>query len=237
MREAGKELAKIMNKLEKLVKPGITTEYLNKAAESLIFKFGAKPNFKGYDGFPAALCACVNEEVVHCVPSSEKILKNGDIITLDAGLFKNGFHADMALTVPVGEVSPEARRLIRVTRKALKMGIKKVRPGATFGDVSNAIQRTVEGQGFSIVKELGGHGIGRELHEDPIILNYGKRRKGEKIKEGMVFCLEPIVSMGDWRIEKMRDGFGYKTKDGSLSAHFEHMVAVTKNGGEVLTRI
>ena len=234
MRRAGRLLAEIIKETEKLVRPGVTTKYLDKAAEGLILKYGAKPNFKGYQGFPATLCTCLNEEVVHCVPSERK-LKEGDILTLDGGLILDGFNSDMAITIPVGEISPEKERLIQVTRGALKKGIETVKAGRTFGDVGNAIQSYVEKQGFYIVKDLGGHGIGRELHEDPQILNYGEKGKGEKIKEGMVFCLEPIVSAGDWRIKTAKDGYGYQTRDGSLSAHFEHMIAVTKQGPEILT--
>ena len=237
MRRAGRLLAQIMKEIEEMVKPGITTKYLDKAAEGLILKYGAKPNFKGYQGFPATLCICLNEEVVHCLPSEEKRIKEGDIVSLDGGLILNGFNADMAVTIPVGKVSVEAQRLIKVTKKALKRGIKKVKPGRTFGDLGNAIQRYVEGQGYNVIRDLCGHGIGRELHEDPQIPNYGKRRQGPEIKEGMVFCLEPMVTIGDWKLKKSKDGYGYQTKDGSLSAHFEHMIAVTKDGCEVLTKL
>jgi len=235
MAEAGKILAKIMKELEKKVKPGIKTQELNRLSESLIFKYGGKCSFKGYDGFPACLCASINEEIVHAVPS-EKILKEGDIVSLDLGIFYKGFHVDMAITLPVGKISPEAQRLIRITKKALKRGIKKVRPGNTFGDIGNTIQRYVEGQGFNVVRELCGHGIGREVHEDPKILNYGKRHTGIEIKEGMVFCLEPMVTTGDWKLRKSADGFGFETQDSSLSCHFEHTIAVTKTGCQVLTQ-
>ncbi len=235
MRKAARILVYVMKKVEKLVQPGVTTKYLSEEAEKLILKLGAKPSFKNYNGFPAALCTCINEEVVHCPPSERK-LKEGDIITLDGGVWFDGFHSDMAITLPVGEISQEAQRLIRVAKKALKRGIKKVKPGRTFGDIGNTIQRYVEKQGYSIVRDLCGHGIGKELHEDPQIPNFGKRRSGPKIETGMVFCLEPIISAGDWRIKKTKDGFGYQTKDGSLSAHFEHMIAVTDKGVEVLTK-
>jgi methionyl aminopeptidase len=236
MKRAGKILAQVMKEVEKMVKPGVSTKYLDKAAEGLILRYGAKPNFKGYQGFPATLCTCLNEEVVHCLPSERK-LKEGDIVSLDCGLALDGFNADMAVTMPVGEIPPETQRLIRVTKKALKRGIKKVKPGRTIGDVGNTIQRYVEGRGFSVIRELCGHGIGKELHEDPQIPNYGKRGKGDKIKEGMVFCLEPMVAIGDWKLKTAKDGYGYQTKDGSLSAHFEHTIAVTKDGCEVLTEI
>lgn len=236
MRENGKLLASVIENVSKMVEPGITTKYLDEVAERIILKHGAKPNFKGYGGFPATLCTCVNEETVHCVPSKRK-LKEGDILTLDGGLIRNGFHSDMAVTVPVGKISLEAQRLIKVTKKALKRGIKKVKPGGRFGDISNAIQEYTESQGFNIVRDFGGHGIGRNLHEDPEILNYGRKGSREMIKEGMVFCLEPIVSAGDWKVKTTKDGYGYQTKDGSLAAHFEHMIAVTKNGYEILSEL
>lgn len=236
MAQAGKILAKIMAELEKKVKPGIKTCELDRLSESLILKSGAKCSFKGYENFPACLCTSVNEEIVHVVPS-DRTLKEGDIISLDLGIFYKGFHTDMALTLPVGKVDPEVARLIKVTKKALKRGIKKARIGNTFGDISNTIQRYVESQGFEVIRDLCGHGIGKKLHEDPQIFNYGKRHKGEKIKEGQVFCLEPMVAMGDWRIKKSADGHGFETKDGSLSCHFEHTVAVTKEGPQVLTEL
>jgi len=232
--EGGKILAKIIKELEKLVKPGITTKKLDGIAETLIFKSGGKPSFKGYQGFPATICTSINEEVVHGVPSN-RVLKEGDILSLDIGMKYKGFHSDMAITLPVGKISLEATRLIRVTKKALKRGIKKVRPGNTFGDIGNTIQRYAEGQGFNVVRDLCGHGIGRELHEDPQILNYGKRHTGPEIKEGMVFCLEPMVTVGDWKLKKSKDNCGFETKDGSLSCHFEHMMTVVKNGVRILT--
>jgi methionyl aminopeptidase len=244
MAEGGRILAKIMKELKKRVRPGIKTMELEKLAESLILKAGGKCSFKGYkskDGesirpYPFCLCTSVNEEIVH-VPPSDRVLKEGDVLKIDIGMFYKGFHTDMAITVPVGKVSFEAQRLIKVTKKALKLAIKKVRPGNTFGDIGNTIQRYVESQGFNVVRELCGHGIGRELHEEPKILNYGKRKSGEKIKEGMVFCIEPMVTAGDWHLKGTKDGFGYQTVDGSLTAHFEHTIAVTKNGCRVLTNL
>jgi len=234
MAEGGKILAKIMKELEKQVKPGIATKELDRIAETLIFKYGSRCSFKGYQNYPSCLCTSVNEEIVHAVPS-DKIIKEGDIISLDLGIFYKGFHTDMALTLPVGKISPEAQRLIRVTKKALKRGIKKVRPGNTFGDIGNTIQRYVESQKFNVVRDLCGHGIGKEIHEDPKILNYGKRHLGSEIKEGMVFCIEPMVTAGDWKLKKTTDGFGFETEDGFLSAHFEHTIAVTKESCRVLT--
>ena len=236
MAEGGKILAGIMKELEKNVKPGITTEDLNRLAENLILKSGGKCSFKGYEDYPACLCTSINEEIVHSVPSARQ-LKDGDIISLDLGIFYQGFHTDMAITVPVGKILPETQRLIRVTKKALKRGIKKTRPGNTIGDIGNTIQRYVEGQGFNVVRELCGHGIGKEIHEDPKILDYGKRHSGLEIKEGMVLCLEPMVTVGDWKLKKSADGFGYQTQDDSLSCHFEHTMVVTKNGAKILTMI
>lgn len=234
MAESGKILAEIMEKLKARVRPGITTKELDRAAQALIFESKAIPAFKGYENFPAVLCASVNNQIVHAVPS-ERELKEGDILSLDLGIKYKGFFADMAITLSAGEVNSEVLRLIRATKKALKLGIKKARVGNTTGDIGNTIQRYVEGQGFNVVRELTGHGIGRELHEDPKILNYGTRHKGEKIKEGMVLCVEPMVTMGDYKLKKSPDGFGYETKDGSLSAHFEHTVAILKNGPKILT--
>ncbi len=234
MAEGAKILAQIMKELEKRVKPGVTTKYIDKAAEDLVLKYGAKPSFKNYNGFPATICASINEEVVHGLPSNRE-LKEGDIFSIDIGLIYKGYHSDMAVTVPVGEVSPEALRLIRATKKALKRGIKKVRVGVTFGDIGNTIQRYVEDQGYGVVRTLCGHGIGRELHEDPQISNYGKRKTGPVIKEGMVFCIEPMITIGSYDLKRSKDGYGFVTKDNSLSAHFEHTIAVTKKGVRVLT--
>jgi len=235
MAEGGKILARIMKELEKKVRPGITTKELDRLAENLIFKSGGKCSFKGHQGFPACLCTSTNEEIVHVVPS-DRVLAEGDIISLDLGIQYLGFHADMAITVTVGKVEPETARLIRVTKKALKRGIKKVRPGNTIGDIGNTIQRYVESQGFNVVRDLCGHGIGKEIHEEPQILNFGKRKSGPEIKEGMVLCLEPMVTVGDWKLKKTKDNCGYETKDGSLSCHFEHTIAVTKDGAKILTQ-
>lgn len=236
MAENGRDLAFIMNELKKRVKPGVTTQELNRVAETLILNYGGEPSFKGQEGFPAALCTSINEEVVHGVPSQRK-LKPGDILSLDIGLKRNGFHSDMAITMAVGDISPDAQRLVRTAKKALKRGIKKARPGNTLGDISNTIQRCIEEQGFGVVKELCGHGIGRELHEEPQILNYGKRGAGLALAKGMVICLEPMVTMGDWRIKKSKDVFGYITADNSLSAHFEHTIAITDKVPLVLTSL
>jgi len=234
MAEGGKILSTIMQKLKRMVRQGITTRELDRVAYDLVLKYGAKPSFLGHQGFPAALCTSINEEIVHGVPSQRKI-KNGDIVSLDFGVYFKGFHADAAITLGVGKISKETKRLIETTKKALDFGTKEAKPGKHFGDISFAIQKYVESQGFNVVKELCGHGIGRELHEDPQILNFGRMGEGSEIKEGMVFCLEPMVTAGDWRIKRGKDGYSFKTADGSLSAHFEYTVAVKSRGCKILT--
>jgi len=237
MKKGGKILAKIMKEVERAVKPGVTTEHLNKVARDLVFKYGAKPSFENYMGFPATLCTSVNEVIVHGVPGGVK-LKEGDIVSLDLGVIYQGYHADMAITVPVGKVSPEALKLIKTAEESLKRGIKEARPGKKFSDIGRAVQEYVEAEGFGVVRELCGHGIGKKLHEDPQIINYFKEGEGEEvIKEGMVFCIEPMITIGDWRIKKAEDNYGYKTKDNSLAAHFEHTIAINKSGPKVLTDI
>jgi len=235
MRVAGKILAKVMKELEAKVALGVSTKELDDLAEKLIVESGSKPAFKNYNGFPNALCVSINEEIVHGVPSDRK-LKEGDIVSLDLGLIHKGFCSDMAVTVPVGEISPEANRLIRVTKKSLKRAIARVKAGRTVGDVAHAVQNYIEEQGFGVVRELCGHGIGRELHEDPEVPNFGQRHKGETLRKGMVLAIEPMATMGDWKIKRSSDGFGYKTVDNSLVAHFEHTIAVGEKGGIVLTK-
>ncbi len=244
MREGGQILSRAMKELGKKVKPGITTKELDKVAYDLVLKLGAKPAFLNYldekdkssKPFPASLCTSVNNEIVHSLPSG-RILKEGDIITLDFGVYYKGFYTDMAESFGVGGIDPEAKRLIKVTKKALKRGIKKAKVGNTFGDVGNTIQRFVESQGFSVVRELCGHGIGKKLHEDPQILNYGQRKTGAEIKEGMVFCIEPMVTVGDWKLKKSADGFGFETTDGSLACHFEATLAIVNGSPLILTDI
>ena len=234
MAEGGKILSTVLGQIEKMAKLGITTMQLDRAAEALILKHRGKPAFKGYENFPYSLCTSVNNVIVHGFPSNYR-LKEGDIVGLDLGVFYKGYNTDMAVSVAVGNVSFEAKRLLAVTKKALKLGIKKARAGVTTGDLGNTIQRYVEDQGYGVVRELCGHGIGRNLHEDPQIPNYGQRHKGMELKEGMVICIEPMVSMGSYQLKKSSDGYGFATKDGSLAAHFEHTVAITKDGCRILT--
>lgn len=234
IKEGGKILASVIKELEKMAKPGVKTIDLDRAAEALILSCGAKPAFKGYLDFPYSLCVSLNENVVHGFPS-DYVLKDGDILKLDLGVLYKGFNTDMAVTVPIGKISFEAKRLINVTKKALRLGIKKAKVGNTIGDIGNTIQRFVEDQKFGVIRDLCGHGIGKEVHEDPKVPNFGKRGEGEKLIEGMVICIEPMVSMGDYNIKKSSDGYGYATKDNSLAAHFEHTIAITNSGPKILT--
>lgn len=236
MEEGGKILVKILKQLRRMAKAGRTTQELNKVAHDLVLKFGAKPSFLGHEGFPATLCVSLNEEIVHGIPGPRKI-KNGDILTLDMGVFFKGFHTDAAITFPIGRANKQAKKLIKVTKKALELGAKEAKSGNHFGDIGFVIQKYVESQGFNAVRDLCGHGIGRELHEDPQILNFGKRGAGPEIKEGMVFCLEPMVAVGDWRIKEDKGGYCFKTADNSLASHFEWTVAVQGRGCKILTKI
>ena len=234
--EGGKILAAALKELEKLAKPGITTMELDRAAEAFILSKGAKPAFKGYAGFPYSLCVSINENIVHGFPSSY-VLKSGDLVKLDLGVLYKGFNTDSAITVAVGDVSFEAKRLVNVTKKSLRLGIKKAKIGNTIGDIGNTIQRFVEDQGFGVVRDLCGHGIGKEVHEDPKVPNFGKRGGGEKLVEGMVICIEPMVTAGNYVIRKSDDGYGFATRDNSLAAHFEHTIAITAKGPRILTEI
>lgn len=239
MRQAGKILANIIEKAKEMVAPGVATLEIDRFSEALILQYGAEPAFKNYEGFPTVSCCSINDMVVHGVPNSQN-LKQGDLLCFDLGIKYKGFYADSAFATLVGapkQKDSESIRLIKTTQKALKLAIAKAKPGNTFGDIGNIVQRFVEYQGFNVVRDLCGHGIGKILHEDPKICNYGKRNSGQKIEVGMVFCIEPMVTMGDWRLKKASDGFGYKTADGSLACHFEHTIAITPHGSEVLTKI
>ena len=234
MRRANVLVAEVLAELAGMVAPGVTTAELDAAAERLVRAAGAEPAFKGYRGYPATLCASVNDEVVHGIPG-KRALTEGDIISLDMGVKLDGFYGDSAVTVPVGQVSEDVQRLLRVTQEALQKGIAQVRLGGRVSDIGHAIQEHVEAAGFSVVREFVGHGIGAQLHEEPQIANYGEPGRGPRLAEGMVLAIEPMVNMGRPGVKVLRDGWTAVTRDGSLSAHFEHTVAVTKNGPLVLT--
>jgi methionyl aminopeptidase len=235
MRAANGLVADVLAELSGMVVPGVTTAELDAAAEKLVRAGGAEPAFKGYRGYPCTLCASVNEQVVHGIPSARALVE-GDIISLDMGVKLNGFFGDSAVTVPVGRVSDEAAMLLRVTREALDKGIVQVRLGGRISDIGHAIQQHVEANGFSVVREFVGHGIGAALHEEPQIANYGEPGRGPRLAEGMVLAIEPMVNAGRPAVKVLSDGWTAVTKDGRLSAHFEHTVAVTKNGPLVLTQ-
>jgi methionyl aminopeptidase len=234
MRAANALVADVLAELAALVKPGVTTEELDRAAERLVRAGGAEPAFKGYRGYPATLCASVNEQVVHGIPSLRQLVE-GDILSLDIGVKLNGFFGDSAVTVPVGRIGEDAQRLLQVTQEALQRGIAQVRVGNRVSDIGHAIQEHVEQHGFSVVREFVGHGIGAALHEEPQIANYGEPGRGPRLAEGMVLAIEPMVNMGRPAVKVLADGWTAVTRDGSLSAHFEHTVAVTKQGPLVLT--
>jgi methionyl aminopeptidase len=235
MQTANQLVADVLAELEAEVGPGVTTADLDRLAERLVRDAGAEPAFKGYRGYPATLCASVNEEVVHGIPSASRVLREGDIVSLDIGVKLNGFYGDAAVTVPVGGVSDETATLLRVTSESLERAIAQVRVGGRLSDIGHAVQEWVEGHGFSIVREFVGHGIGERLHEDPQIPNYGQPGRGPKLAEGMVLAIEPMVAMGRPETRVLGDGWTAVTKDGSLAAHFEHTVAVTSAGPLVLT--
>jgi methionyl aminopeptidase len=236
MRNAGRLVARALEALKAQVRPGVSTAELDRFAYDYVTRYGAVPSFKGYHGYPASLCASINEEVVHCIPKPTRILRDGDIISLDLGVRLCGFHGDSALTVGVGKIPPQAQRLMDVTLEALWKGIEQTRLGNSLQDVSWAIQRHVEANGFSVVREMVGHGIGRHLHEEPQVPNYtAPEHKNPPLREGMTLAIEPMVNAGGTEIEVMPDMWTVVTKDRSLSAHFEHTVAVTRRGPEVLT--
>ena len=242
LREGGKRLATVLYKVKEKVMPGVSTKDLDKYAEKLIKDMGDVPAFLNYrpagvrTPFPATLCTSVNEEVVHGIPSADKILKEGDIISIDLGLQHKGLFTDMALTVPVGTVSNSTLKLLEVTEQALKVGISAIRPDTRVGDIGHAIESFVRPHHYGIVEILSGHGVGRAIHEDPYIPNFGQKEKGEKLLPGMVIAIEPMLNNGTKNVILDKDGYTYRTTDGKKSAHFEHTVLVTKEGAEILTR-
>jgi methionyl aminopeptidase len=239
MREAGRIVAEVLATVREAVEPGITTFDLEAIADRIIVgKYEAIPSFKGYRGFPGLVCASINEEIVHGIPG-QRVLREGDIVSVDVGVIYKGYHGDAAITVAVGNVDAESQRLLEVTAESLHAGIAAAKPGNWTSDISKAIQAYVEGQGLSVVREYTGHGIGRQMHEDPQILNYYEPRFGGRVRlrPGMTFALEPMVNMGTWKTRVLDDNWTVVTADGRRSAHFEHTVAVTKNGPEILTRV
>jgi methionyl aminopeptidase len=236
MRQAGRMVAKVLKILCQQARSGMKTRELDIIAATEIERLGGKPSFKGYRGFPANLCVSVNDEVVHGIPG-ERILRDGDIVSLDLGVVFNGFQGDSAVTIGVGEISPQARELIKTTEEVLNAGIAAARAGARLGDVSSTIQGYAESRGYSVVREYSGHGIGREMHEEPQIPNFGVEGTGPVLEKGMTIALEPMVNIGDWRTRVGDDRWTVLTADGSLSAHFEHTIAITDGEAEVLTAL
>jgi methionyl aminopeptidase len=235
MRAGGHILADVVDRLREMVKPGLSTLEIDEDVEAFIRSRGALPAFKGYRGFPATVCISINEEVVHGIPSAHRRIKEGDIVGLDLGCIVEGYYADCAFTLAIGDVPPKVQQLLDVTRESLDVAIAECRAGRRLSDVSHAVQAHVERHGFSVVRAFVGHGIGRALHEDPQIPNFGDPGRGPVLKAGMVLAVEPMVTMGTWEVKVLDDGWTAVTKDGSLAAHFEHTIAVTESGSEVLT--
>jgi methionyl aminopeptidase len=235
MRAAGRLVGEVLTELRAHVAPGVTTADLDALAEKRILAAGAIPAFKGYHGYPATICASINEEVIHGIPSGRRVLNEGDVISLDVGASLGGYFGDSAITVAVGQVSEEAATLLRVTDESLYKAIEAVKPGGRISDIGHAVQQHVEAYGFSVVREFVGHGIGQSMHEEPQVPNYGQPGRGPRLAEGMVIAIEPMVNAGKPAVKVLGDGWTAVTKDGSLSAHFEHTVAVTADGPWILT--
>jgi len=234
MKESGRRVGRILSELKEMVKPGVETKELDHYAELRTLELSAIPAFKGYNGYPASLCVSVNEEIVHGIPSSRR-LKEGDVVSLDFGVIYNGFYGDAAITVPVGQVSAEAYRLMDIAEKSFYRGLEQLKENNHLSDVSAAIQAEVEKAGFSVIRDFVGHGIGRELHEGPQIPNFGLPGHGPKLKKGMTLAIEPMIAAGSFEVEILNDNWTAVTRDGSLAAHFEHSVALTDSGVEILT--
>ncbi|MGI6119683.1 MAG: type I methionyl aminopeptidase [Desulfosporosinus sp.] len=235
MRKVGRIVAETLALMRELAKPGITTSELDRRAEKYIRAQGAIPAFKGYNGFPATLCTSINEQVVHGIPGL-RYLESGDIISIDCGAVLDGYFGDSAVTLPIGEVTEELQKLLRVTEESLMLGIAQAKKGNRLYDISHAVQTHVEANGFSVVRDYVGHGIGRAMHEDPQIPNFGKPGRGPRLEVGMALAIEPMVNMGTYEVQILKDHWTVVTKDGRPSAHFEHTVAITENGPEILTR-
>jgi methionyl aminopeptidase len=237
LREANQIVARILDKLAEDIAPGVSTEALDSKAERLIRKAGGKPAFKGYRGYPKTICASINEQVVHGIPAPDILLDEGDIISIDVGIVYKGYVGDTAATYPVGAISEEKERLIRVTRESLYEGIKQARPGMRLSDISNAVQTHVEEGGFSVVRDFVGHGIGQEMHEEPQIPNFGVPNRGPRLEAGMVLAIEPMVNAGAYDVMVLEDRWTAVTTDGRPSAHFEHSIAVTDREAEILSQL
>lgn len=237
MAQAGKIVARTFEVLKNALQPGITTAELDRLAEEFILSQNALPAFKGYQGFPASICVSINEEVVHGIPSAQTVLKEGDIVSIDCGAIFEGYYGDAAKTFPVGEISLEKKELLKVTEEALKQGIEKAKAGNRLGDIGYAIQEYAEKRGYGVVRDYVGHGIGRQMHEDPQVPNFGAAGKGIRLVEGMVLAIEPMINLGTYRVKTLANNWTVVTLDGKPSAHFEHTVAITANGPLVLTRI
>ena len=235
MRRAGQVVREVLELVRSKVRPGATTFDLEKAAEERLSELGVKAAFKGYHGFPCVLCTSVNSEVVHGIPSPKRVLREGDIVSVDFGVVVDGYYGDAAITVPVGRIDEKAARLLKATEASLRAGIAAVKPGATLGDVGAAVQKVVEGEGFSVVRDFVGHGIGARMHEDPQVPNFGEAGQGMRLKTGMVIAIEPMVNVGRPDVRVLDDGWTAVASDGSMSAHFEYTVVVTADGARVLT--
>lgn len=235
LRISNQIVAKTLAEIAKVIKPGVTTEYLNKIAEEYIRDNGAVPGFLGYHGFPKSICTSVNDEVVHGIPSDKVILKDGDVVSVDCGVYKNGYHGDSAYTFCVGEVSSEVRDLLRTTKESLYLGIEQAIEGKRLGDVGFAIQNHCEQRGYSVVREMIGHGVGRNLHEEPEVPNYGRRGNGVMLKSGMTIAIEPMINLGKRQLTFDKDGWTTRTIDRKISAHFEHSIAVRKGKADILS--
>ncbi len=236
MRRSSRIVAEILKAVKAAAQPGVKTRELDELAEGLLFKYGARPAFKGYNGYPAVLCTSVNEEVIHGIPS-DRVLKEGDILSIDFGAVCDDYYGDAALTVPIGHISPKAMRLLKITEEALYAAVEQARPGNHVSDLSAAVQRHAESNGFSVVRDFVGHGIGRYLHEKPQVPNFGPPGRGVRLQPGMTLAIEPMINSGGYEVVVLDDGWTAVTKDRSLSAHFEHSVAVTKDGPIILSQL
>jgi len=235
MREACRISAGALRVAGEAVQPGVTTEEIDRIAYEYIIKQGAKPNFLNYNGYPATACISINDEVIHGIPSKKRVIKEGDIVSIDLGAVLDGYNGDNAATFAAGKISPEAERLINTTKESLYEGIKAAVAGGRIGNISNAVQTYCEERGFSVVRDFVGHGIGTKLHEDPAVPNYGTPRRGVRLLPGMTLAIEPMINAGGYEVRQLSDGWTIKTKDGSLSAHFEHTVVITNDGPKILT--